>query len=144
MLLHVKYLNCLVLNDESRDRESFPVKVPSEDLVAAFKKAVKEEMKLWKVCIAADSISAEIQMLSFLKDKAMDPLDPLSILFSGMPTSRHLHIVIQHPESGKLSQAPLELTKQASLLHHMLTEEPYVGGAVSALHKYLIKNEQAF
>lgn len=149
-------LNCLVRDDDPG--RIFQVKIAPTETVSALREVIKEKKRpsfdaipadnldLWKVSIAADSISAELPRRSFVKDEAMDPLDPLSVIFPDVPTSRHLHVVIQRPQLGDslpVPQASLQ-TGQQILLHHMLTETQYVGDAVSALHEYVIENEKLF
>ena len=43
-----------------------------------------------------------------------------------------------------MSDQLVHLETHQLILHRMLTEEPYVGGAVSALHEYVIENERSF
>ena len=133
-------LNCLVLDDEPRHIDIFPVKISSVDNVSALRELVKEKkphtfqhldanyLVLWEVSISADSES-DSDLQDKLKDLVLDdtnqlmPLTGLAQVFSNI-NEEGLHVVIRAPTgecpeiwvnvSHHLSSAPLLLSAATS------------------------------
>ena len=112
-LLPLLEINCLVLSDEPRHIDIFPVKISTVGNVSALRELVKEKKShtfqhldahyivLWKVSLSADSDS-DSDLQGKLKDLVLDdknqlmPLTGLAEVFSNI-NEEDLHVVIRAP-----------------------------------------------
>jgi len=105
-------LHCLVLG-ESRNR-IFAVEIAATKSVGALKKVTKHKkmhafehvdadtLVLWKVAIPVDQdLQENLDKFQIIDTDALSPVDPLSIVFSALPTVRYLHVVVRFPSSSQ-------------------------------------------
>jgi hypothetical protein len=104
-------LNCWVFGDDVS--RVFPVKITNTESVGTLKKAIKEEKKpafdhvtadslaLWKVSFPVNhSLQQNLANLDLTDETSLSFVDDLFDLFSNVPPSKHLHIVVK-PRVGK-------------------------------------------
>lgn len=106
--LPILELNCFVQGDDAS--QVFPVKIANNKLVSALKEAIKDKkkpaldhvdadsLKLWKVSIPVnDGFKENVSNIELRDKEALSPVQELSDIFSGVPTRKHVHIIVHAP-----------------------------------------------
>ena len=124
-------LLCLVKGN--RTANAFAVDIDSEKLVSHLKEAIKgknaqtfanvdaKDIKLWKVEISGDH-DDRLGNLSFHDSDELLAINDIGDYWTEKPLKKHIHVLVEPPETTATSDEVLELRKQLASMQELLNK----------------------
>jgi hypothetical protein len=112
---------------------AFPVDIEKDQLVGHLKKVIKAEqpqtfanvdakdIKLWKVEIGGDH-DDQLRNLTLLDQDELLAINDIGDYWTEKPLKKHIHVLVEPPETTATSDEVLELRKQLASMQELLNK----------------------